>query len=252
EAVSRADLPPDAVDHVVMGHVLQAGAGQITSRQAAGAAGVPQEGPAPTLNHLRLSSLTPVAHPHRPLPPGGIHTPPAAGMESMTNAPYVLPNVRWGARLGDAEVVDAMIHDGLWSTFTGQHMGESSDEVNAELAISREDQDAWAARSHQRAAEARESGRFAEEVVGVETERDEGIRADTTAASLAELPPAFAADGTITAGNASQLSDGAAAVTVMRRERADALGIAPLAEVVASGMSAERFAYLHTVPALAL
>jgi len=173
-------------------------------------------------------------------------------MESMTNAPYVLPKVRWGKHLGDAEVVDAMIHDGLWSTFTGQHMGESSDEVNAALEISREEQDAWAARSHQRAADARESGRFADEIVGVDIERDEGIRPGTTAASLAELPPAFGSDGTITAGNASQLSDGAAAVTVMRRERADALGAEPLAEVVASGMSADRFAYLHTVPALAL
>jgi acetyl-CoA C-acetyltransferase len=155
-------------------------------------------------------------------------------------------------------MVDTMIHDGLWSTFTGQHMGESSDEVNAELRISREDQDAWAARSHQRAADARETGRFAEEIVAVTgrdgsaIEDDEGIRPDTTPASLAQLPPAFGVDGTITAGNASQVSDGAAAVIVMSAQRASELGLEPLAEIVACGMCAERFAYLHTVPALAL
>ncbi len=155
-----------------------------------------------------------------------------------------------------------MIHDGLWSTFTGQHMGESSDQVNAALGISRQDQDAWAARSHQRAAAAWASGRFAAEVVGVPVqgraggttvvERDEGIRPQTTSESLAELPPAFTPAGTITAGNASQLSDGAAAVVVMSAERAQALGVEPLAEVLAHGMCADRFAYLHTVPAIAL
>jgi acetyl-CoA C-acetyltransferase len=155
-----------------------------------------------------------------------------------------------------------MIHDGLWSTFTGQHMIESSDEVNAALGLSREDQDAWAARSHRRAAAAWEEGRFPAEVVPVEVpgrkgevavvERDEGIRAETTPESLAKLPPAFGADGTITAGNASQLSDGAAAVVVMSAARAEELGIEPLAEICAYGMCAERFAYLHTVPAIAL
>jgi acetyl-CoA C-acetyltransferase len=155
-----------------------------------------------------------------------------------------------------------MIHDGLWSTFTGQHMGESSDQVNAVLQISRQDQDAWAARSHQRAAAAWASGRFATEVAGVpvqgragETtvvERDEGIRPQTTYESLAELPPAFTPAGTITAGNASQLSDGAAAIVVMSAERAEALGVEPLAEILAYGMCADGFAYLHTVPAIAL
>jgi acetyl-CoA C-acetyltransferase len=183
-------------------------------------------------------------------------------MESMTNAPYVVPGARWGLRMGPAELVDTMVHDGLWSTFTGQHMGESSDQVNAALGISRQDQDAWAARSHQRAAAAWASGRFADEVVGVPVqglageervvERDEGIRAPTTEESLAALPPAFTPDGTITAGNASQLSDGAAALVVMSAERARALGVEPLAEVLAHGMCADRFAYLHTVPAMAL
>jgi acetyl-CoA C-acetyltransferase len=253
EAVARAGLPASAIDHVVMGHVVQAGTGQISSRQAAVAAGIPKEVPAITLNNVCLSSLTAIAYADQLIRLGEIDTAVAGGMESMTNAPYLMRAARWGGRLGDAELVDSMIHDGLWSTFTGQHMGESSDEVNAELGISREKQDAWAARSHQRAADARGSGRSAEEIVGLDVlGEDEGIRPQATAESLAELPPAFGSDGTITAGNASQLSDGAAAVTVMSAERADELGVEPLAEIVASGMCAERFAYLHTVPAIAL
>jgi acetyl-CoA C-acetyltransferase len=258
EAVARAAISPSDIDHVVMGHVLQAGAGQITSRQAAVAGGIPKEIPAITLNNVCLSSLTAIAYADQLIRAGELETAVAGGMESMTNAPYVAPRARWGGRLGDAALVDTMIHDGLWSTFTGQHMGESSDEVNAALRITREDQDAWAARSHQRAADARESGRSAEEIVGVEltgraaVSQDEGIRPETTPASLAQLPPAFGAEGTITAGNASQLSDGAAAVTVMSSDRAAKLGVTPLAEIVASGMCAERFAYLHTVPAIAL
>ncbi|HEY6378683.1 MAG TPA: acetyl-CoA C-acyltransferase, partial [Candidatus Dormibacteraeota bacterium] len=177
-------------------------------------------------------------------------------------APYLLPSARWGARLGNGEIVDAVVHDGLWSTFTGQHMGESSDTVNRELEISREDQDAWAARSHQRAQHAWEAGHFDQEVVTVEVAarkgsptvvaRDEGVRGQTTVEALAALAPAFGEDGTITAGNASQLSEAAAALVVMSPARAEALGARPLAEIVAHGMSADRFAYLHTVPALAL
>ena len=262
EAVTRSTIAPADLDFVVMGHVLQAGAGQITARQAAIAAGIPTEVPALTLNNVCLSSLTAIAYADQLIRAGELETVVAGGMESMTNAPYVLPDARWGGRIGDGGLVDAMIHDGLWSTFTGQHMGESSDEVNDALGISREDQDAWAARSHQRAANARETGRFAEEIVGVEIPRrgapaaivdqDEGIRSDTTAESLARLQPAFNAGGTITAGNASQLSDGAAAVVVTSADRAEALDIEPLAEIVACGMCAERFEYLHTVPALAL
>jgi acetyl-CoA C-acetyltransferase len=183
-------------------------------------------------------------------------------MESMSLAPYLLPKARTGARMGDTEMVDSMVHDGLWSTFTRQHMGESSDEVNRDLGIGREEQDAWAARSHARAQEAWELGRMAEEVVPVEIPqrrgdplvvgRDEGIRPDTTPESLAALRPAFGEDGTITAGNASQISDGGAAVVVMSKERAEQLGVTPLAEIVSHGMSAERYAYLHTVPAIAL
>jgi acetyl-CoA C-acetyltransferase len=262
EAIARAGIDAEQIDYVAMGHVLQAGAGQITARQAAIAAGVPKEVPAITLNNVCLSSLTAVAMADQMIRAGELDAMVAGGMESMTNAPYVIPRARWGARLGDDRIVDAMIHDGLWSTFTGQHMGESSDEVNASLGIARERQDAWAARSHERAASARDAGRSAEEIVGVEVtgrrgaasvvDADEGIRLGTTPDSLAQLPPAFGPEGTITAGNASQLSDGAAALVVMSAERAEALGVEPLAEIVSQGMCAERFAYLHTVPAIAL
>jgi acetyl-CoA C-acetyltransferase len=262
EAVARAGIAPAAVDYVLMGQVLQAGAGQITARQAAVAAGIPPRTPAMTLNKVCLSSLTAIALADQLIRAGEIEVAVAGGMESMSNAPYVAPAVRWGARTGPVELVDTMVHDGLWSTFTGQHMGESSDQVNAALEISRPDQDAWAARSHQRAAAAWAKGRFAPEVVTVPivdpkggltvVDRDEGIRPLTTHESLAELPPAFTRTGTITAGNASQLSDGAAATVVMRADRAEALGVEPLAEIVAHGMCADEFAYLHTVPAIAL
>jgi acetyl-CoA C-acetyltransferase len=262
EAVARAGVAPSEVDYVLMGHVLQAGTGQITARQAAVAAGIPSPVPAMTLNKVCLSSLTAVALADQLIRAGELEVAVAGGMESMTNAPYVLPRARWGVRMGPAELVDSMIHDGLWSSFTGQHMGQSSDEVNAALEVSREEQDAWAARSHQRAAAAWASGRFAAEVTGVQiqerldatsvVERDEGIRPQTTRETLAALPPAFTPTGTITAGNASQLSDGAAAVVVMSPARARALGVAPLAEIVTYGMCADRFAYLHTVPAIAL
>ena len=260
-ALARAGVAPGEVDYVLMGQVLQAGTGQITARQAAIAAGIPVEVPAITLNKVCLSSLTAVALADQLIRAGELEVAVAGGMESMTNAPYVAPAARWGARMGPAELVDTMIHDGLWSTFTGQHMGESSDQVNEVLGISRPEQDAWAARSHERAAAAWASGRFAAEVVAVEVpargrtsvvERDEGIRSETTSETLAALPPAFGPDGTITAGNASQLSDGAAATVVMSADRAEALGVEPLAEIVAHGMCADRFAYLHTVPAIAL
>src|SRR4029453_8393796 len=150
EAVARAGVPPGEVDYVLMGQVLQAGAGQITARQAAIAAGVPQHVPAITLNKVCLSSLTAVALADQLIRAGEIEVAVAGGMESMTNAPYVVPGARWGVRTGPGELVDTMVHDGLWSTFTGQHMGQSSDQVNAALGISRWDQDAWAARSHRR------------------------------------------------------------------------------------------------------
>ncbi|MFM8944177.1 MAG: acetyl-CoA C-acetyltransferase [Actinomycetota bacterium] len=260
-ALERSGVEPAAVDYVIMGQVLQAGTGQITARQAAIAAGVPREVPAITINKVCLSGLNAVAMADQMIRAGEADVVVAGGMESMSQAPYLLPKAREGLRIGDGTVVDSMIHDGLWSTFTRQHMGESSDAVNRELGITREEQDAWSARSHARAAAAWASGAIADEVVAVEVpgkggttlvDRDEGIRADTTAERLAALRPAFVEGGTITAGNASQVSDGAAALVVARREVADALGVAPLAEVVAHGMSASGFPYLHTVPALAL
>jgi acetyl-CoA C-acetyltransferase len=262
EAVARAGVEPASIDYVIMGQVLQAGAGQITARQASIAAGLPKEVPAITINKVCLSGLNAIALADQLIRAGEIEIAVAGGMESMTNAPYVLPSARFGARMGNAELVDTMVYDGLWSTFTDQHMGESSDEVNAELELTREDQDAWSARSHQRAAAAWEEGRFDEEVVPVSVpqrrgdpmvvSRDEGIRGDTTAESLAKLKPAFVKDGTITPGNASQISDGAAATVVMSADKAEELGLTPIAEIVAHGMSAERFAYLHTVPAIAM
>jgi len=261
-ALERSHVVAADVDYVIMGQVIQAGAGQITARQAAIEAGIPREVPALTINKVCLSGLNAIALADQLIRAGEVDVVVAGGMESMSQAPYVLPKARWGARMGNAELVDSMVHDGLWSTFTNQHMGESSDEVNRELEITREDQDAWAARSHQRAAAGWARGALAEEVVEVAVPQrrgepvrvagDEGIRGDTTAAGLAELAPAFRKDGTITAGNASQISDGAAAVVVMSRESAERRGLEPLAEIVAHGMSAERYAWLHTVPALAL
>jgi acetyl-CoA C-acetyltransferase len=262
EALRRSGVKPEQVDYVIMGQVLQAGAGQITARQAAVEAGLPKEVPAITINKVCLSGLNAIALADQLIRAGEVEVVVAGGMESMDQAPYLLPAARFGARMGNSEIVDSMIYDGLWSTFTDQHMGDSSDEINRELSISREDQDAWSARSHTRANDAWESGRLAEEVVPVEipqrkgdpviVARDEGIRPETTRETLAKLPSVFKKDGTITAGNASQISDGAAAVVVTSARKAEELGLTPIAEIVAHGMSAERYAYLHTVPALAL
>ncbi|HYU92298.1 MAG TPA: acetyl-CoA C-acyltransferase, partial [Actinomycetota bacterium] len=224
EALKRSGVAPERIDYVIMGHVIQAGTGQITARQAAVAAGIPKEVPAITINKVCPSALTAIALADQLIRAGEVEIVVAGGMESMTHAPYLLPRARGGQRLGHTEMVDSMIHDGLWSSFTGMTMGQSSDRVNADLAITRDEQDAWAARSHRRAHAAWVDGRLAEEVVAVETDggrgepivvaRDEGIRPDTTPESLATLPPAFGEGGTITAGNASQISDGGAAVVV--------------------------------------
>jgi acetyl-CoA C-acetyltransferase len=261
-ALERSGVAASQVDYVIMGHVLQAGAGQITARQAAIEGGIPQEVPAITINKVCLSGLNAIALADQLIRAGEVEVVVAGGMESMSEAPYLVPKARFGARMGNAEMVDSMVHDGLWSTFLKEHMGASSDDVNRELEISREEQDAWAARSHQRAQRAWESGTMAGEVVTVaipqrrgepvKVERDEGVRPGTTEESLGKLSPAFRPTGTITAGNASQISDGAAAVVVMSKERARALNVEPLAEIVAHGMSADRYAWLHTVPALAL
>ncbi len=261
-ALERSHVKGEDVDYVIMGQVLQAGAGQITARQAAIRGGIPQEVPALTINKVCLSGLNAIALADQLIRAGEVEVVVAGGMESMSEAPYVVPKARFGARMGNAEMIDSMVHDGLWSTFTEKHMGESSDEVNQELEIGREEQDEWSVRSHRRAAHGWDSGALRDEVVEfvlpqrrgepVRVSRDEGIRGDATIEALARLAPAFKKDGTITAGNASQISDGAAAVVVMSKERAKAVGVESLAEIVAHGMSADRYAWLHTVPALAL
>ncbi|HEX6400037.1 MAG TPA: acetyl-CoA C-acetyltransferase [Actinomycetota bacterium] len=261
-AVERAGIAGEQVDYAIVGHVLQAGAGQITSLQASIGAGLPKDVPAITINKVCLSGMSSIAIADQMIRAGEISVAVAGGMESMTNAPYVVPRARDGHRLGDADLIDTMVHDGLWSSFRNHHMGEGTDEVSAELGLTREEQDAWAARSHRRAADAWDDGRMAEEVVPVvvtsrrgdpvTVDRDEGIRPDTTPERLAGLEPAFRPDGTITAGNASQLSDGACAVVVMSEEKADELGLEPIAEIVAYGMSSDRYPSLHTVPAIAL
>ena len=245
-----------------MGQVIRAGTGQITARQAAIAAGIPKEVPALNVDKVCLSGTTAIALADQMIRAGEVDVVVAGGMESMTQAPYVLPGAREGSRLGHAEMVDTMIHDGLWSTFTRQHMGESSDAVNAELGIGRQEQDAWAARSHQRANAAWASGALAEEVVPVEvpqrewcprrgrTRRGDPRRLDARVARRAEARVRGGRDDH--GGNASQISDGAAAVVVTSPEKAEQLGLEPMAEIVAHGMSAERFPYLHTVPAIAL
>jgi acetyl-CoA C-acetyltransferase len=261
-ALERAGIDGEQVDYVIMGQVLQAGTGQITARQAAVKAGVPTSVPAITINKVCLSGLNAIALADQLIRAGEISVAVAGGMESMDQAPYLLPKARTGYRMGDGKLVDSMIHDGLWDAFSHQHMGDQSDTVNKEFKISREDQDAWSARSHDRAQAASESGKFAEEIVPVwipqrkgdpvAFETDEGIRPGTTTETLAKLKPVFQSDGTITAGNASQISNGGAACVVMSAERAEEIGVTPIAEIVAHGMSADQPPYLHTVPALAI
>jgi len=261
-ALDRSGVAPEQVEYSIVGHVLQAGQGQITARQAAVAAGVPIDVPAVTVNKVCLSGMSAIAMADQMIRAGELDVVVAGGMESMTNAPFVVPKAREGARLGNSPMLDAMIHDGLWCAFDDRHMGAGTDAINRELEITREAQDAWAVRSHARANDAWESGRFADEVVPVEVparggnkvvvERDEGIRPGTSLAQLATLRPAFTSDGTVTAGNASQISDGAAAVLVASEEAADRMGLSPIAEIVAYGMSADRYASLHTVPAIAM
>jgi len=260
-ARARAGVDPAQVEYTQMGHVLQAGQGQITARQAAIAAGIPKEIPAITINKVCPSGMAAIATADQMIRAGELEIAVAGGMESMTNAPFVLPKAREGARLGHTPLLDSLIHDGLWCAFDDRHMGEGTDAISAELGITREEQDAFAARSHRMAAEAWEAGRFDDEVVTVDVPqrkgdpvavaRDEGIRPDTDVGALARLRPAFTEGGTITAGNASQISDGACAVVVMSEGKAEELGLEPLARIAAYGMSADRFPSLQTVPATA-
>jgi acetyl-CoA C-acetyltransferase len=260
-ALDRAAVQPADVQYVIMGHVLQAGAGQITARQAAVRADIPMTTPAVTVNKVCLSGLDAIAMAADLIRLDEYDVIVAGGMESMTNAPHLLRNSRRGFKYGPVEMADSMALDGLTDAFDGLSMGESTERHNKKLGISRAEQDEFAARSQQRAARATKDGILAEEIVPVDLKHkqdvatfgtDEGIRPDTTAQSLSRLAPAFGADGTITAGSASQISDGAAAVIVASRAAAERLGAQILAEVGAFGTVAGPDNSLHSQPANAI
>ncbi len=261
-ALERAGVAPEQVDYVFMGQVLQAGQGQITARQAAVKAGIPMSVPATTINKVCLSGLNAIYLADLMIAAGEAEIVVAGGMESMTNAPYLLPGARAGYRLGDGTLVDSMMYDGLYCQFDHCAMGLGTDNYNLAEGISRERQDAFAALSHERAAVAIKDGRFTSEIVPVEVpqrkgdpivvDTDEGVRPGTTAESLAALKPAFTKDGTITAGNASQISDGSAALVVTSKARAEALGVEPLGEVLSYGQVAGPDASLLRQPANAI
>jgi acetyl-CoA C-acetyltransferase len=261
-ALERAGVPADRVDYVIMGQVLQAGEGQIPARQAAVAAGIPMTVPALSVNKVCLSGLDAIALAAQLIRAGEFDVIVAGGMESMSQAPHLLPGSRRGFKYGDTALVDSMALDGLTDAFDQVSMGESTERHNVGLGISRQEQDEFAARSHQLAAKAIKDGVLAEEIAPVVipqrrgepvvVDTDEGVRADTTVESLAGLRPAFAADGTITAGSASQISDGACAVVVMSAEAAEAAGATVLAEIGAHGVVAGPDNSLHSQPSSAI
>ncbi|MFI0479317.1 acetyl-CoA C-acetyltransferase [Actinomadura sp. 9N215] len=261
-ALERAGVSGDQVQYVILGQVLQAGAGQIPSRQAAVKAGIPMSVPSVTVNKVCLSGLDAIALADQLIRAGEFDIVVAGGMESMTQAPHLLPKSRGGYKYGSVEVLDHMAYDALTDAFDGLSMGESTDRHNARLNISREEQDEFSARSHQRAAAAIKNGVFDDEIAPVEIPQrrgepivfgtDEGVRGDTTAEVLGRLRPSFGNDGTITAGSASQISDGAAAVVVMSEAKAEELGLAWLAEIGAHGNVAGPDTSLHSQPSNAI
>ncbi|WP_371403860.1 acetyl-CoA C-acetyltransferase [Kribbella sp. NBC_00662] len=262
-ALDKAGVAPDQVEYVIMGQVLQAGGGQITARQAAVKGGIPMDVPAITINKVCLSGLNAIALADQLIRAGEYEIVVAGGMESMTNAPHLLPKSREGFKYGDVPLVDSMAYDGLWDAFTDQAMGALTDQKNnADEKLSREEQDEFSARSHQRAAEAWKNGVFADEVVPVEVpqrkgdpivvDSDEGVRGDTSVEVLAKLRPAFGKDGTITAGSASQISDGGCAVVVMSKAKAEELGLSWIAEIGAHGSVAGPDSTLQSQPANAI
>jgi acetyl-CoA C-acetyltransferase len=251
-ALDRVGLETDEVEYVIMGQVLQAGAGQAPARQAAVGAGVPKEIPADTINKVCASSIRAIEIADLMIRAGDHELVVTGGMESMSNAPYLLPKARFGYRLGNGEVVDHMVFDGLTSSFDDLHMVQQASLVSRELGISREEQDEWAYRSHQRAAAAQDEGRFEDELVPVgEVTADEGIRRDTTLEKLAALQPVFDPEGTTTAGNAPGVNDGASCVVVCSEEFAARRGLEPLATILAQGYVADDYAYLARTPAAA-
>jgi acetyl-CoA C-acetyltransferase len=260
-ALRRAGVQPSDIQNVIMGQVLQAGCGQITARQAAVAGGIGMDVPALTVNKVCLSGLDAIALADQLIRAGEFTTVVAGGMESMTLAPHLLPRSRAGFRYGDVTLLDHMAYDGLWDVFTDVAMGELTEKANTDPQLTRAEQDAFAARSHQRAAAAVASGVMAQEIEpvvvpgrkgSVTVETDEGIRPETTVESLAALRPAFRADGTITAGSASQISDGACAVVVMERAEAERRGLPWLAEIGAHGVVAGPDSSLQMQPANAI
>lgn len=261
-ALEQAGVSPDQVQYTIMGQVLTAGAGQIPARQAAVAAGIPMDVPALTINKVCLSGIDSIALADQLIRAGEFDIVVAGGQESMTQAPHLLPKSRAGFKYGDTTLVDHMAYDGLFCAFDQVAMGASTEKYNSRYGLTREEQDAFAAASHQKAAAAIKEGRFDAEIAPVEIPQrkgdpvvfreDEGVRADTTVETLAKLRPAFASDGTITAGSASQISDGAAAVVVMSRAKAEELGVTPLAEIGAHGVVAGPDASLHEQPSNAI
>jgi acetyl-CoA C-acetyltransferase len=247
-ALERAGVKPEQVDYVLMGQVIGAGAGQITARQAAVGAGIPMTVPATTVNKVCLSGLNTIYLADLMINAGDAEIVVAGGMESMTQAPYLLPGARAGYRIGDATLVDSMMYDGLFCAFDKCAMGLATERYNGADGVSRQRQDAFSALSHERAAAAIKDGKFADEIVPVSVpqrkgdplvvDTDEGVRPETTAESLGKLRPAFDKNGTITAGNASQISDGAAAVIVMSKAKSEELGLSPLGELVSYGQVA--------------
>jgi acetyl-CoA C-acetyltransferase len=261
-ALERAGVSPAQVQYTIMGQVLTAGAGQIPARQAAVAAGIPMDVPALTVNKVCLSGLDAIALADQLIRAGEFEVVVAGGQESMTQAPHLLAKSRAGFKYGDVTMLDHMAHDGLFCAFDQVAMGASTEKYNSRYGVTREEQDEFSARSHQRAAAAIKNGGFAEEIAPVTIPRrkgdpvvvdtDEGVRADTTTEGLAKLRPAFAPDGTITAGSASQISDGAAAVVVMSKAKAEQLGLSWLAEIGAHGVVAGPDASLHEQPSNAI
>jgi acetyl-CoA C-acetyltransferase len=251
-ALERVPVEAADVDYVIMGQVLQGGAGQAPARQAAIGAGLPIDVGADTINKVCASSIRAVEIADSMIRAGDAEIVVTGGMESMSNAPYILKKARFGYRIGDGVIIDSMVHDGLTSSFDGRHMVEQASFVSRELGISREAQDEWALRSHERAVNAMDTGLFADEIVPVgDVAADEAPRRDTTLERLASLKPVFDPEGTTTAGNAPGVNDGAGCVIVMSEEAAKARGIEPLATIVAQAAVADEFAYLARTPAKA-
>jgi len=260
DAVRRAGLSGEDIEYLVMGQVLQGGCGQIPSRQAGKYGNLPYHVPSITVNKVCCSGMVAVDLASRRVAAGDIDIAIGGGMESMTNAPYFMPKARWGYRMFNQEVVDLMVHDGLWCPFYNRHMAVHGSEVAIEMGVSRQAQDEWALRSHTMALSAMEKGYLKEEIVPLSSpakpsaviDRDEGPRADTSLEALSKLPPVFSKEGTVTAGNAPPVNDGAGALVLMAREKAESMGITPLATIMGYAEVSGDPRYIATVPGLAV